>query len=225
MDKRTQRKLTELNKLIGETKDDMIITNVKIVENKGRKEYKVNLKCAICNREKEIHEKYLYKGSATKHKSCMYLVPRDDHFHNKYKGMIKRMNNPNYESYARYGGRGLTCEYENYIDFYDDFYKEYLEHCEIHGADETTIERIDFNKGYVKDNITFATPKEQANNRSDNWENVQAKFGEKGDWFSVSNVRDFCKEKNLFNVSVYKCLAKIQKQCKGWYFKGNKVEK
>ena len=35
MDKRTQRKLTELNKLIGETKDDMIITNVKIVENKG----------------------------------------------------------------------------------------------------------------------------------------------------------------------------------------------
>ena len=222
---KVNKKLECLKSRIGEVVDDMLITNAYMETNKrGAKDYKISMKCNICNRERSIHEKYVDKGSATLHKNCMKLVPRDDHFHSKYKGMVKRMTNPKYENLHRYGGRGLEFGYENYIDFYDDFYEEYLEHSKIHGEKNTTIERVNTDIGYIKSNITFATPKEQANNRSTNWINVFVKYKD-SNWTSIENVQDFCKENNLHDVSVYKCLAGVQIQTKGWHFKGDRIIK
>jgi hypothetical protein len=77
-------------------------------------------------------------------------------------GMCARCNNPNNENYSRYGGRGIkVCdEWRNYENFYNDMHSTYKK--------GLTIDRIDNDKGYSKDNCRWVTPQEQMHNYSRN---------------------------------------------------------
>lgn len=71
--------------------------------------------------------------------------------------MIQRCTNPNCSGYEYYGGRGITvCE--EWMSF-DGFLKDMGER-----PQGTSIDRINPDKGYFKDNCRWATYKVQANN-------------------------------------------------------------
>jgi len=74
-------------------------------------------------------------------------------------GIRKRCNNPNMTSYADYGGRGIkVCEeWGKFEDFYSDMAKGYEEHL--------TLDRIDANGDYTKENCKWSTMKDQARNK------------------------------------------------------------
>ena len=87
-------------------------------------------------------------------------------FYRIWAHMKQRCLNPNNDNYFRYGGRGITLykPWEVFDNFKNDKYEEYLEHVKIFGEADTSIDRIDSNKGYCPENTRFATHKVQSNN-------------------------------------------------------------
>lgn len=72
--------------------------------------------------------------------------------------MRQRVNNPKNKKYKDYGARGIDIcpEWDSFLQFYTDMGPK---------PDGYSLDRIDNDKGYSKENCKWSTPKEQANNR------------------------------------------------------------
>jgi len=105
-----------------------------------------------------------------------------------WKVMKQRCVNPRDIGYKNYGARGITIDrsWEDFTNFFKDMGRR---------PKGYTIERIDNDKGYSKDNCKWATYTEQANNkRSTIWVDI------KGECISLSNA---CRRYNIERVKVY----------------------
>jgi hypothetical protein len=82
--------------------------------------------------------------------------------YNSWGCMIQRCYNVKYTDYHNYGGRGITvCDSwkESFLNFFNDMGERPI---------GTSLDRIDNNKGYSKDNCKWASRKEQARNMRKN---------------------------------------------------------
>ena len=79
-----------------------------------------------------------------------------------WSAMITRCTNKNHEAYSRYGGRGINvCS--RWLKSFSLFYKDMGKR-----PKNMSIDRIDNNSGYNKENCKWSTRKEQCRNKSNN---------------------------------------------------------
>ncbi|MCO4274260.1 hypothetical protein NG701_07435 [Pseudarthrobacter sp. HLT3-5] len=79
-----------------------------------------------------------------------------------WSNMKTRCTNPKATQYENYGGRGIrfTPAWNSFEGFYVDMSDGY--------SDELSLDRIDNDEGYSKDNCRWTTREEQCSNRSSN---------------------------------------------------------
>ena len=89
-------------------------------------------------------------------------------FYAVYLGLHYRCSNPKSAGYQYYGGRGIKCLWKSFGEFYGDMYASYVESIKINGQRNTTIDRINGNGDYSKENCRWRTYRQQNSNRKDN---------------------------------------------------------
>mgnify|MGYP003404911553 FL=1 len=77
-----------------------------------------------------------------------------------YAHILSRCNNPRVRNYKRYWGRGIECEWKSFEEFYKDMWDR--------PSNKSSIDRIDNNWNYCKDNCRRADATEQQRNKSTN---------------------------------------------------------
>ena len=215
-----------MNYEIGEQIGDMTVVGAIVVDDKRGdktcKSSRVLCKCSICGREKVFQKSTLQRGVGVEHRMCNHDVTENirkeyPEFYRCWNHIKARINNPNIEHYDRYGGRGLTNDYEYFVDFCTDLFDGYLEHISVHGKENTTVERINNDLGYVRGNVRWATWKEQAVNRCTT---IEWKiYDPYGNLYTTNNLKEFCNLNKLNYVSVTSAVRRNQIGYRGWKFK------
>src|SRR3990167_563513 len=113
-----------------------------------------------------------YKLKSGKTKSCgCYNRDRatthkmtNTRFYNIFKALKHRCEGINYPKFHLYGGKGIKCLWNSFEEFRDDMFESYESHVKEFGERDTSIDRINGNDHYYKENCRWATLLEQARN-------------------------------------------------------------
>lgn len=148
---------------IGQTIDQITIKE-KIRENK-RTKYKCLCSCGKeCTKESSQLTQSICRcvdcgNSSSSLKRRTTFEHKGTSEYRAWSNMKNRCTNPKYELYHRYGGRGITvCD--EWVNSFETFLKDMGKK----PSKQHSIDRINNDLGYSKDNCKWATKKEQSNN-------------------------------------------------------------
>lgn len=189
-------------------------------------------KC-LCGKEKTVRHWNLTSGM-TKSCGCLQkdIVAKQGVLNTKH-GMVgtrfymiwvnmkKRCLNNKCVAYKNYGERGIKIskEWSEFKSFYDSMYESYQEHINTHGEKNTTLDRIDNNKNYYKENCKWSTRKEQeANKRAYCHQKSFKAVSPEGIEYTANNQSSFARIYKLHKGHINECLKGTAKNHKGWKF-------
>ena len=86
-----------------------------------------------------------------------------------FKGMKDRCIYEWNASYKNYWARWVKCEWKCFEDFYRDMHESYEDHVKQFGEKQTTLDRVNPELNYCKENCRWATYSEQNRNKRPRW--------------------------------------------------------
>lgn len=133
----------------------------------------------------------------------------------------QRCTNPNNPNRPIYWWKWVKNLRTNFEEFYKDMWESYYEHVKKYWEKETTIDRINWNWDYCKENCRWATRLEQSNNLSSNRSVVY-----KGKYYNTlsSLCRDYWIKPTTLNMRLNRYWLTLEeaielpKQSRKWWF-------
>lgn len=135
-----------------------------------------------CWTERRVNKCHLKEGTTTNcwcKKVSDFVKRNTTHWDTKnrlyriYNCIVRRCNDPKNSRYNIYWWRWIKCMRWSYEDFKRDMWDSYYEHEKKYWKKNTTIDRINVDWDYCKENCRWATVKEQSfnkrNNRCEMW--------------------------------------------------------
>ena len=180
----------------------------------------LHCRCNVCGREKDIYEGNLRdRPGCSDHKiACGFgLKKQDPKFYDVWAHMKSRICNENDSSYENYGGRGLTLDYDAFVDFYDDMYLRYIEAKAMYPNERISIDRINNNLGYIRGNLRWTTPLHQT--RNSRTMVIFWAFSPDGTMYVSNNQTAFGAKHGLDGKHISDCLRGVQMTTNGWTFR------
>lgn len=147
--------------------DDMHVIELIIPPKGSYKSIKYKTKCVKCGREKIMTGPCLAKRIGTTHSACgKGMKMLDKRFYQHWCAMRTRTTNPNQSHWKDYGGRGINSNaFENFVDFYDTMYSSYKDACCQFGEKYVSLERVDVDGNYCKENCIWINRSQQKGNQ------------------------------------------------------------
>lgn len=204
---------------VGQVFGDMLVTaHVQASDRKA-----LECVCTRCNRVKRVHVSNIKNNpNVLSHSSCGHGVAKDHPLlFYKWSGFRSRINNSSGPKYEAYNANGLTSDYDVFIDFYDDMAESYYAHVAQYGEEETVLDRIDYNLGYVRGNLRWYTRYEMNMKRQD-INQFYACYAplQPGQMFRQTYITDnlaaFCRTHDITLGNVSKLLRKERTHVNGW---------
>ena len=175
--------------------DYKIIDRRKKIYKNGKYAFEYDLECQICSRIKtKLHT--ALNQNKNSHSSCgQFEKTKDKKFYNLWQGMRTRTTNPNASNAKWYYDKNIKSDdFKNFIDFYDDMYDSYLEALKTIPKNKISIDRIDYNKDYSKENCRWINIDNQQKNTS---KNIRCIVSYDEISMFVPYLHDFCNNHNL----------------------------
>ena len=201
---------TRYKDYVGQTFGDMQI--LELIYKSSYPWYRI--KCLKCNREYVIESGKFLDRENQSHDFICWIGKGSTRFKSIWSKMKHRCNNPADKNYKDYGGRGIGVEWIDYPAFYQDMWESYKTLAEQIGEKNVSIERIDVNGNYCKENCKWIHIKEQAGNKRTT---VYFKAtSPTGLTYYSRNLRKFCIEHNINYGNMIFVLKGKRNICRGW---------